>query len=320
MEKNPSPTNIQYEIDKMTLPDTLISNITSCTNTQHPLSQYAIKASYNSSNSGKLVSTKTIEYILKRGCRFLDFEVYIDDNTPTPVAIIAYSNSKIIDSTNTIKLNSLNTITLDDALLTCITNAFTSNPNIYDPIFIQLRLNTGKSSLKPILDSIKKILLQKLYVDSNNIAIEVNSDTILKDIMGKIILIIDAGIIDISLIKSYVNAFSNTSNWKKYFYRNIDNMYINPPTININSTTETNRNLTSVKDLSMTIPSSYLDTKIPPPSSIFSEYGIQTLLIPFYSINNKNIISYEQLFNTCKGGIVPFSVMISYSIDVLNEK
>lgn len=321
----PSITSINGEINKMTLPNILISNIKSCTNITYPLSQYAIKGSYNSANSGTYVSTKAIEYVIKRGCRFLDFEIYIDENggsipTSPSVAIVAYSSTSITNITNTktVKLDSINTIMLDDVLTTCISKAFSASiaPNYADPLFIQLRLKTGKSSLQPIVNSIKYALMQKIYIDPiNKKAINVNSETELTNIMGKIILVVDAGMTDITLIKPYINILSNTAIWKKYYYRNIDNMSSNPPTININTK---NKKLTSVKNLSMVIPASSIDTKIPSPFSIFSEYGIQTLLIPFFSINNQNIIAYEQLFNTVKGGIVPFSTMVSYSNDMLN--
>ena len=317
----PVNSYIDNEINKMTISNNLISNIQSCIDTSYPLSQYAIKSSYNSCNSGTCVSTNAIQYVIKRGCRFLDFEVYIDENNNSPFAIVSYSNATInnITNTNTVKLDSINTLMLDDVFSTCISNAFSASnaPNFKDPLFIQLRLKTGKSSLQPIINSIKYTLIPKLYIDSiNNIAIPVNSNTLLKDIMGKIILVVDSNLLDITLIKQYINISSNTQNWKKYYYRNIDNMTTNPPTINLNK----NNNITSVNNLSMILPSSFNDTNIPTPFSVFSEYGIQTLLVPFYSINNQNLILYEQLFNTAKGGVVPFSVIISYSNDFLSNK
>ena len=319
----PSNSSIDAEIKNMSLPTILTSNIKSCKNITYPLSQYAIKGSYNTANSGNYVSTKAIHYVISRGCRFLDFEVYIDENEDKPSlssAIVAYSMVPINNTTNTktVKLDSKNTITLDDALSACISKAFSASisPNYDDPLFIQLRLKTGKSSLQPIVNSINYRLMDKLHMDPiEKTAINVNAETELKTIMGKIILVVDAGLNDITLMKPYINILSNTENWKKYYYRNIDNMSINPPTININ--TELN-NLTSIKNLSMVTPASSIDTKIPSPFSIFSEYGFQTLLIPFYSINNENIKQYEQLFNTTKGGVVPISTIISYSTDMLN--
>jgi hypothetical protein len=223
-----------------------------------------------------------------------------------------------LTDTTRVKLDSRNTIMLDDVLSTCISKAFSASiaPNYADPLFIHLRLKTGKLSLEPIVNSIKYALIEKLYTN-NEMAIKINAETPLIDIMGKIILVVDSGLIDISLIEKYINILSNTSKWKKYYYRNIDNMANNPPTININTNLN---NLTSIKDLSMVIPSSNIDTKIPSPFSIYAEYGLQTLLIPFYSINNQNVISYEQLFNTVKGGVVPMSSMISYSNDMLGTQ
>jgi len=323
--ENPDKSLINNEIKQYTLPTTIIANIDNCIDINKNLSQYAIKGSYNSANSGTYISTNAIEYVLQRGCRFLDFEVYIDEYrgasaTSPEVAIVAYSSTTInnIINTNTIKLDSKNLLLLDDVLMTCVTKAFLSNicPNYGDPLFIQLRLKTGNSSLKPIVNSIEYSLLPRLYMDyTKKTAIKVNETTKLNNIMGKIVLVIDTGLntTDITLIEKYINVLSNTSNWKKYYYRNIDNMPIVPPTID-------NNNLCSQNNLSMILPSSTLDIKIPSPFSVFAEHGIQTLLIPFFSVNNENIIIYEQLFNTLKGGIVPFSNIISYSNDMISSQ
>ena len=41
-----------------------------------PIKDYCIKSSYNSATTGKTVNKKMIQYVLSRGCRFLDFEVF----------------------------------------------------------------------------------------------------------------------------------------------------------------------------------------------------------------------------------------------------
>ena len=38
-----------------------------------PIKDYCIKSSYNSATTGKTVNKKMIQYVLSRGCRFLDF-------------------------------------------------------------------------------------------------------------------------------------------------------------------------------------------------------------------------------------------------------
>jgi len=40
------------------------------------LNQYIIKGSSNSAYSGNYISDEMVKYVLSRGCRFLDFEVY----------------------------------------------------------------------------------------------------------------------------------------------------------------------------------------------------------------------------------------------------
>jgi hypothetical protein len=92
------------------------------------------------------------------------------------------------------------------------------------------------------------------------------------------------------------------------------------PIININGISNDIEPSTNVTDLSLVMPAYNSDTVVPPPFSIFAEYGIQTLLVPFYSYMNNAVIQYEQLFNTCNGGIVPFSIMISYSNDLLDAQ
>lgn len=320
---NPNPpasSAIQNEIRAMSLPQKLISNIRSCTAIQYPLSQYAIKASYNSANSGSFVSKDAIQYVLQRGCRFLDFEIYVDEkggaNPGTPdIAVVAYSTIRGNHISQNIKLDSQNLLSLDDALSTCISSAFTSrfSPNYNDPLFIHMRLNTGQSSLEPVVRSIQYALMPKLYME-NNVAVPVNSNTILKDIMGKIICVVDAGSLNIDVLKPYINIYSNSNQWQRYFYRHIDNMPTHPPQMQSNTDIF---NLTTLRKLSMILPASIVDTKIPYPFDVFGNYGIQTLFIPFYKINDKNIIKYEQLFNTVKGGVVPYSLVLSYSNDMM---
>jgi hypothetical protein len=333
---NPNPPTgkaITNEIEKMTLPSNLISNIKTATITSLPLSQYAIKGAYNAANSGTIVSTDAIKYVIGRGCRFLDFEVYID-GTDSPMAIVAYSTAIITPNTDTttVKLDSANTLALDDVFSTIIGTAFnaTGAPNYGDPIFIHLRLKTGGASLMPIVNS-ARILTPKLYNpndDSNanykNGPLILNANTLLSEIMGKVILVINGinglGGIDTKLLNNLINIVSNSSQWKTYRYRDIENMMPQLPIINIKGISNDIEPSTNVTDLSLVMPAYNSDTVVPPPFSIFAEYGIQTLLVPFYSYMNNAVIQYEQLFNTCNGGIVPFSIMISYSNDLLDAQ
>jgi hypothetical protein len=52
-----------------------ISNILSG-NANLPLKEYVIKSSFNTAVTGLYLNLSMIRYVLSRGCRFLDFEVY----------------------------------------------------------------------------------------------------------------------------------------------------------------------------------------------------------------------------------------------------
>ena len=103
------------------------------------LNMYHIKSSYNSAYSGKDISTDMVLYLLHRGYRFLDFEIYYDypsekmanpNNTPIKKAVVAFA-----DGSTTSK----NNLELKDILEIIHLNAFSNASNNNDPLFIQIR-------------------------------------------------------------------------------------------------------------------------------------------------------------------------------------
>jgi hypothetical protein len=132
--KRNSGYGAQREIARMrskTIPQTKIMNISN-KNAKAPLNEYIIKGSYNSACSGEYFSSDAIQYVLSRGCRWLDFEVFYDSKNEEIFV------SKTIDpSFNITPKNSLSFI---DAMTAVISNAFSSLvPNNSDPLFIQIR-------------------------------------------------------------------------------------------------------------------------------------------------------------------------------------
>ena len=98
------------------------------------LKQCCMKASYNSAYTGNYVSLDMIKFVLGRGCRFLDFEVFSIDGVPQ----VGVST----DLTNTL-LTSKNQIFLDTAFNTIVSSAFSNaSPYLLDPIFIHLRIKS----------------------------------------------------------------------------------------------------------------------------------------------------------------------------------
>jgi hypothetical protein len=178
-----------------------------------PLKEYIVMSSYNSARSGKYMNVDMVKYVLSKGCRFLDFQVFFgpdpDPKDPKNVAtlpFVAYSSNT---SDSVINLESLNQVLLNDVFMAISKYAFSSpSPNPGDPLFINLRIYTTPTSASTTdakstnseentIKLYQQIALliytyfnNKLYHASKT-ANDVYGNTILSDIMGKIIISLD---------------------------------------------------------------------------------------------------------------------------------
>jgi hypothetical protein len=146
-----------------------------------PLKELCIKASYNSCVSGRFVSTDMVKYVLLRGCRFLDLELFMIAGEVQ----VSKSNDP-----NFTLLETDNAILFKDVLDTIMMTAFAPpTPNQSDPLFIQLRVKTkDPGSIKKIAKLIHVILKQRLCRD------HINKNTKLSEVMNKIVIIYDKNV------------------------------------------------------------------------------------------------------------------------------
>lgn len=176
-----------------------------------PLYKCFIKSSMNSAYDGANISTDMVLYILSRGYRFLDFEVYYetpnvivgaDGKKPTAApsidAVVGFSNtgsSPSVSNTRVLLSDILNVITM---------NAFTNpSPNNDDPLFIQIRpmyvsmnpnddekTNSAKKSKNTALNTqIEKALGALSAVQYSG---QVTAGTKMNKLNGKIIVVMDS--------------------------------------------------------------------------------------------------------------------------------
>lgn len=213
-----------------------VSNINLSSNTLS-LKEYFIKSSYNSAYSGTSVSTNSVIDVLKRGCRFLDFEVFYIDGK----AQVAYStdNSRI----------SGNCILLSNVFDTLITNGFSNAPNSGDPLFIQLRIKskpTIDAGIFPlIVASIQSKLGNRVYQGS------VSGETPIRNIMGKIVLVIDQKTCpefsEYNDLVALTNMVSSGNKLHKYNYSTTIQMSTTPITANSDGTTNVSKTMKIVE-------------------------------------------------------------------------
>lgn len=263
------------------------------------LRNFIIKSSSNSAYTNGYMNLNMIKYVLSRGCRFLDFEIYMKDNVP----IVAYSTNK----------QSLETFTSDAPAIsfggvcsTIISNAFSeTSPNSDDPLFVHLRIKTYNSSAySQIAQTIKGSLGPKLYTESDGTAVPVNLDSQVTDFLGKIVIIVDqhsspgfqnyatCDTEDCYSLTNVINMISNNQTVRTYNQSDLTYQPINPPD-----------------------PYVYLFRIVFPNIGFFGNstnsdalyliknYGVQVVAQAFF-INDSNLRTYEGLFSEKKSAFL----------------
>ena len=268
-----------------------------------PLCEFCIKSSYNSACSGAYMNLDVIKYILSRGCRFLDFEIYYMNQS----VVVAYSDDGVT-------VLSKNTLPLSDVFDCIIANGFSApSPNLGDPLFIQLRIRTvDPDGYTEIANLVSKTLSSRLYKGM------VDSNTLLSKLMGKLILIVDAqvsgdyalypvcstGTVNCNNMGSMVNMQSNAYPLYKYSNKTLLNMLSNPPTMMDKTTSD-------VKVLRMVEQASSMETTNPNSNIMIKNYGVQIIENRFY-MKDAYLTTYETFFSDNGSAFIPFYKAIPY--------
>lgn len=275
------------------------------------IKDFIIKSSWNTAYTGNYMNVNAIKYILSRGYRFIDFEVYMVNSS----ACIAYSE----DSTN-VSIKSLNTLTLDKVFSTIYNYGFTApTPNPDDPLFVQLRIRTNDISVyNQIGDSIAGNLLPKLYTGD-----PITKKTKMQDLMGKIVLIIDTQWAPKYMkypdctptgpsgschnLSQYV--FMENGNGNpifKYKYNDLLEQSTSPPTI-----MDADTGATSITVIRNIEPDPLMNSMNPTLMTFVEKYGVQ---FPCVQLNtnylDSKLIEYETKFSDWGYGCVPVAIAL----------
>jgi hypothetical protein len=287
-----------------------ISNILNG-NANLPLKEYVVKSSFNTAVTGLYLNLNMIRYVLSRGCRFLDFEVYSFEDVPY-VAYAADNNFTNVDS--------YNKLLLGEVLSLVAASAFVSpSPNPNDPLFIHLRI---KSFNNKIFDAISTIVSTTIGPRLNTC--DVTTDTLLSSLLGKIVLIVDKqlapnyknysscdpNVNGCNDLTSQVNLESGGDYMRIYNFSKLLDLSIMPPYIYSDGTTD-------VSTLRLAVPDNGTNMANPSPYEFIVDYGSQFVAFPFY-VNDTNLGIYEQIFRDNKSAFIPFNAMIPY-LNKLNE-
>ena len=273
-----------------------------------PLKEYVIKSSYNTALTGKFISLDMVKEVLKRGCRFLDFEVFYDGKNP----FVSYSTDATYKTVQTDT-----SFSLTNVFNTVMGSAFnTDSPNPDDPIFIQLRIKSNNEKIyKAVAGSINASLMSKLYPD------KITSNTKLQDIMRKVVLVMDKTInVDYKKftdcsnndanchdLKNYINIESGSELMRIARYTEMLERETNPPEVKDDNSSTTVSKLTVVEpDVGY-----YTNIANPQLFPFVLKYGCQMVLYRFYN-KDAELENYEDFFKNFKTAFVPLTRAIPY--------
>ena len=207
-------------------------NITSITpedsQSKFKLRDYYIKSAYNAFNPDKFknsnVSMDALLYVIARGCRFIDFEVFSVENQP----VISSSSVNSFNYKET-----FNHIPVSDAFEVLGSYVFSGSkcPNPGDPFIIHMRMMSRNVTM---YDNLAKIISQSKTVARNLLGPKYGREYQSKDLgnedilnfKGKIILIVDGTnpVYRSTKLFELVNMSSNSLFLSKYTYFGVKNV------------------------------------------------------------------------------------------------
>lgn len=283
-----------------------------------PLKEYCIKGAYNSAYTGTYMNYDMLTYLLGRGVRFFDLEVYYvkDPTTGDYSPQVGYSTDGKF-----VSMESTNTLLLDNVLSTLVAGAFSNtSPNGGDPLFINLRIKSNNTDVyHAVASSVDYVLKSKLFINSDG-SRKVTQNTRMSQLLGKVVLLVDKTIdrdykshcacakdkqtcYDLT---KYINIESGGEDMNLNRYTDI--LAQNPVPIKIK-----NDNLrTDIQNMNMAFPNVLPENASNPEISTFiTNYGIEIVPFKFYQ-KDDGLLQYETFFNDNNAGLIPLARSLAY--------
>ena len=284
-----------------------------------PLNQVCVKASYNSAFDGKNISIDQLKYVMSKGCRFLDFELYLNEkdkqiyvNYSTDTTYTTYINTNTSADINSpsmaVSFNKIMAAIIDSTAKTSSDGKNTYvTPNPNDPLFIQLRI---KTDVKKKDNSIYKAVADVLSNFTDQLyKTQISGDVKLSDLKNKKIIVMDKSInpnYPEDVLSPYVNIVTGGTTWSSQQYSLFKNQKTTPPKIKDDFKT------TDVTQLKLLMPD--VDENSPNPQNPFTlieSYGVQAIAYKFYK-RDMALDLYETIFAEYQSAFVPLAYVIQF--------
>lgn len=277
------------------------------------INQYFIKASWNSAYSGRnVMDVSMVAFVLNRGCRFLDFEIYsISNDKQKYKPVVGYSVSSAENSyTSNYQTESNNTVDLADVLKIISKSAFNDVPNPNDYLILQFRV---KSSIPELYQNMALEISNSLVRNNKMFLV---ADILNSDPMFKTMLNVNDNLKSVFMIKT-VSDFNGINMMANALTLQLP---IRSPVIDTNGVTVKYPNCLTCSNNNFQFTESFPDfsffnTANPIKSDLkrfIVNYGINILPYCFY-YNDNGLMEYENIFtNTSNCAFVKMSTLIQY--------
>lgn len=273
------------------------------------LRNVVIKSSYNTAFTGSYMNLDMIKQVLSRGCRFLDFQVFVKNGS----VVVGYSNATYDPSFSS--MTSLNCLSLPGVCSTIMSYAFSdASPNKEDPLFVQFHL---KTALTENYDTVANILYSNFnekiaWNKDADKALTVTPDTRLVDVRGKVVVLIDA-----PLMNEYTPTCIDQGMTKScYSLQDVVNMNTGTPTVPIYTESELVKQMyapsSSTPYLFRIVQPTlgfFMGASNPDAHFLIRYYGVQVIGEAFYVLDT-NLKAYEKLFDESKSAFLSLSATI----------
>jgi len=173
------------------------------------IKQYVIKSSYQSAWDGSTISLDQIAYVLSRGVRYLDFDIFWDKPTTgqnsqagTFTSVVSYTTSSKYDTTGIPKLafadvlSFLSQYAFSKANIKNSKNVIYNTPNPDDPLFIHIHVkypdtNTSSNYRTNLYQSVAGAIATSFTSSQLRIGQPLNCNSSMAEIMKKAIIVFD---------------------------------------------------------------------------------------------------------------------------------
>ena len=306
------------------------------------LNQYMIMASCDTAYDGSMVTTTQLLSVIQTGCRFYDFQVFYDDTESYGMArpYIGYSTpDPTFVSIQGVNTDSTKRLTLVQVLTTIASNCFNPfAPNFYDPVFIHLRIKSMNENIyDQVAQNIHDTITSRLFLDQTGRAIPVHKETLLRELMGKIIIVVNRTLNPHYLqttacepalsannlappciyLGLYVNIESGGTNWRAIAFQPQKNAQcavqggtaspiVDESTQSMGIIMANNSSI----ELFMVLPNYTFNPDILSISTYVSQYACQTLMVRFY-LTDGGLSWYKGLFSVYKTAFLPMGYAIN---------